>query len=269
LIANVARDAFANRHDLIQLAGEVGFAACCPSEPIEHARIPIRIVCIGNADRIDKRAGLSSHLQKLGQLVPACVVAAIADNDQRFLTPAARLRSLQRLDDRVLKRRHSFGRCPGDRAFEFLGAISEPYRVRQAQSYFLVEVDYEHLVFRVARVDKSPGCGDHMRKLRLHAPAVIDYQTHRHWNIFVPEQPDGLPDTVFVNSKVLLAQIGDRAASTVASGSMQHPEVDTHGKFVWSSVLTFASRRKLRFGSARETDEEMYRESEDDRDARR
>src|SRR5207247_10423792 len=53
---------------------------------------------------------------------------------------------------------------------------------------------YEHLVFRVAGLQESPSGSDHIGKLPPHASAVVDNQSHSDRNVFVPEQPDGLPE---------------------------------------------------------------------------
>ena len=63
-------------------------------------------------------------------------------------------------------------------------------------------------------------------KLRPHASAVVDNQSHGNRDVLVPEQADGLPDAVFVDLEILLAQIGDKPALPVAYRGVQHHEID-------------------------------------------
>jgi hypothetical protein len=44
--------------------------------------------------------------------------------------------------------------------------------------------------------------------------------SHGDRNIFVPEKPDDLQYAALVNSKILLAQIGDKAALAVGHGGV-------------------------------------------------
>ena len=92
----------------------------------------------------------------------------------------------------------------------------------------LIEVDDKHPVFRVARSYERSGGRDHLAQLRPHASAVIDNQSDGHGDVFVPEQPYGLPDAVLVNLKIALAQAGDKAALTVENRGMQHHQVHVH-----------------------------------------
>src|SRR6185436_1449024 len=50
LIANLARDAFADRRDTSEFVGEEGFSAGCAGETAEHAGVPVGILIIEDAD---------------------------------------------------------------------------------------------------------------------------------------------------------------------------------------------------------------------------
>ena len=84
----------------------------------EHGRIPVGIVGIEDADGVHQSAGLLRHLQNLGQAVCAGVVAAIADDDQHFLVPAAGLQALLRLR----RSRRRAPSCPVAGVFEMARA---------------------------------------------------------------------------------------------------------------------------------------------------
>src|ERR1017187_4932032 len=174
-----------------------------------------------------------------------------------FFFGAAGPQSVARLEDGVVKRRHARGGCVGDGAPEVLGAIAEREVVGQAEGHLLVEVDDEHLVFGTAGLYERPGRRDHIRHLRAHASTVVDNQSHGDRNVFVAEQADGLANAVFVNLKILLAQIGSEAAFSVAHGGVQHHEIDVHGNLVGWRTLRFDGGRRLRLGNARETDQQQ------------
>ena len=204
-----------------------------------------------------------ASLQDFGQRVRTRVIAAVADDDQHLLLMGARLQSLARLEDRVVKRRSARGRCVGNRAPEVLGPVAERQVVGQAETHLLVEVDDKHLVLGAAGLHERPGARNHIRKLRPHAPAVVDHQSHRDRNVFVPEQADGLPDAVFVNLKVLFAQIGGKPPFAVAHRGVQQHQIDVYRKPV---RLTVDRPRRLRFDPARKTDQEQQREHQRVRD---
>ena len=66
--------------------------------------------------------------------------------------------------------------CPFRRQYRTVALPSELNREWQAQSHFLIEVHYEHLVVRVAGSHEGPGRRDHIRKLAEYASAVVDDQ---------------------------------------------------------------------------------------------
>src|SRR5512140_2122245 len=109
--------------------------------------------------------------------------------------------------------------------------MGEAHRAGEPEGHILIEVDDEHLVVLIAGPHERAGAGNHIRDLRPHAPAVIDNQAYRDRNIFVAEQPDGLPDAVFIELKILLAEIGDQATLAVADRSLQNYQVDVYGDF--------------------------------------
>jgi hypothetical protein len=51
---------------------------------------------------------------------------------------------------------------------------------------------------------------------------VVDNQSHGDRNILVPEEPDRLRYTVFIDLKIPLAQIGHKATLPVGYGGVQH-----------------------------------------------
>src|ERR1019366_1919665 len=80
-------------------------------------------------------------------------------------------------------------------------------------------------------------------------------------DVFVTEQADGLADAVFVNRKILLAQVGSEAAFGIAHGGVQHDEIDVDGDL--ERTLSFLGRRCLkRLGAARQSDQQQRRESQ-------
>ena len=101
-------------------------------------------------------------------------------------------------------------------------------------------------------VDKTLGGGGHLGKFRVHAAAVVDNQSHGDRNVFVLEQADALKHAVFVNLKILLAQIGGESALAVAHGSLQHHQVDVHRESVRFRGLAIERRRLLGSGRAPE-----------------
>jgi hypothetical protein len=58
---------------------------------------------------------------------------------------------------------------------------------------------------------------------------VVDNQSHGDWNVFVLEEADSLQYTVLANFKILLVQIGDKAALTIGDRSVQHHQSNVYG----------------------------------------
>ena len=74
-----------------EVFGEESFAAGGARQALEHTRVAVRIVFVEYAYGVDDGVGLPGQFHDLGQAARAGVVAAIADHDQHFLIPAARL----------------------------------------------------------------------------------------------------------------------------------------------------------------------------------
>src|ERR1017187_1180669 len=94
LMANVPRDAPADGDHFAEPSGKKGFASRGLCQALEHTRVPVRIVFVEYTHRIDDGAGSLGQFHDLGQAMRAHVVTAIADDNQHFLIPAARLRFL-------------------------------------------------------------------------------------------------------------------------------------------------------------------------------
>jgi hypothetical protein len=120
------------------------------------------------------------------------------------------------------------------------------------QGHVLVEIDNEYLVIR-----------DHIRELLTHASAIVDNAFDGNRSVFAPEQPDGLPNVVFVDLKILLGQIRDEAALPVAYARVQLHQVHVHGHPIGSQGLTLKVRPGLR---CRAGDKERLREHHSMRD---
>ena len=90
-MANVARDAFANRHHLIELLVERRPRRQLPER--DAGALPDsgpRSVIVEDADGVDERARFLGSLQNLRQPACAGIVAAIADDDENFPVAACR-----------------------------------------------------------------------------------------------------------------------------------------------------------------------------------
>ena len=85
---------------------------------------------------------------------------------------------------------------------------------------------------------------------------MVDNQSHGDWNVFVPEQLDGLPDAVFVDLKILFAEIARKPAFGIAHRGVQDHEIDVYGNPVRPRALFLRCRNILRFEPARETCQE-------------
>ena len=196
---------------------------------LQHTRIPVRIVFVEDTYGVDDGAGLLGHLHDLGQAVRARVVAAVADRRSALSYPGC-LPAIAPAPWRSRRRAPScpWRVCSAIARSSSAELIGEADRAGQAQRHVLVEVDDEHLVFRIAGPHEGPGGGNHLREFRPHASAVVDNQSHGDRNIFVPEQPDALPHTVLVDLKILLAQIGDKPTLPVGHRGVQHHQVDVH-----------------------------------------
>src|SRR5689334_108366 len=96
----------------------------------------------------------------------------------------------------------------------------------------LIEVDEEHLVFRVAGGREGQRCRDHLGSLGTHAAAVVDDKTHSHGNVFVTEMPDRLRNAVLKNLKRTFGQSGNRSTATVKHRSVQYYLSNVHTKGV-------------------------------------
>ena len=57
---------------------------------------------------------------------------------------------------------------------------------------------------------------------------MVDNQSHGYRNVFVPEEPDALRHAVFIDFKILLAQIRYKATLPVGDRSVQHYQGHVH-----------------------------------------
>ena len=134
----------------------------------------------------------------------ARVVAAIADHDQGLLFPAAQADLFQRLEDRIVQRGLTAQWRLSDDGFQLIEAISEMDCASKAGIHPLIEGDYKHFVFGVARFEKSSRGRDYFVHLRAHASAVVDHEAHGDRNVLMAEHTDGLPHAVLIHLEILL-----------------------------------------------------------------
>ena len=258
-MTDVSGDPFADRHYFGELLRKEGFAAGLLRQTPEHRRIPIRILIVEDADGVDDGAGPGGEFHDLRQAARTRIVSTVADDHQHLPVPVAGLQFRQPLGDGVVQSRLASGRRPRDCGFEFGGGSGEPHPVRQTQRHLLVEVDDEHLVFRVAGTHKSPGCGRNLREFLPHRRAVVDDQPRRDRNVFILEKADVLPYAILENFKVLLAQVMDEAAFPIADGRVQDHQGNVHRDS--QRVFVVLPGRSLVAGGTRQDEQKKDQES--------
>jgi hypothetical protein len=117
---------FANIIDLRGLAGEKCFASGCLRQPFKYSRIGVRVALREHANRIDDGARLLRHSRDASQCMRAGIVAAIADQHQHFVVPAAQLKLFESGGDRIVKSSLAISGRSGDRGFEIGRVVGEP-----------------------------------------------------------------------------------------------------------------------------------------------
>src|SRR5690348_7752553 len=230
LVPNIAGDALADLHRFTGFRGKESFASGLVGQTAEHLRISVRIIFTEDANRVDYGARFFRHFEHAVQTGMARVIAAVADDDQRFLISLAFLQAPQSLYDGVIKRGRAHRRGAPDRAPELIGAIAELRPARQAQRHVLVEVHHEHLVLGVAGPDERPGGGGYLAEFLPHAPTVVDDQADGDGRVFVPEQTNRLKSAVLVKLKIVLFEARNGLTRPVSYRGLQHHQVKLHGK---------------------------------------
>ncbi len=111
---DILRDFLANRHHLTRRLRRKRFPAADARNPFQHTRLPVRIVRVEQANRVDGGMRLDDHTHDLLEVVnPAPVIAAIGNQHQRFLVATLQFQSAvaQRFRDGVGATRHPALQC--------------------------------------------------------------------------------------------------------------------------------------------------------------
>src|SRR5262249_38937765 len=85
----------------------------------------------------------------------------------------------------------------------------------------VVEAVNEHLVLGIGGFDHRQGRGVHSLYLVAHAPAVIDDQTHRYWDVFPAKIADLLVDAILCDLEARLWQACNQLPPFIDHTDMQ------------------------------------------------
>ena len=89
----------------------------------------------------------------------------------------------------------------------------------------VIEIDYKHLVLRIAGARKCHRCGDYVGAFRAHASAVINKNANRDRDIFMTEVLDLLQYAVFIDLEIVFVEPGDQSIMPVKNCRAQNDHV--------------------------------------------
>jgi len=107
--ADLPGDFSANRNHACRIRRKVGFSSADRCEVLQESGFAIRVFRVIKSDRIDcgdTSFDLPKHIRVR---MAAGVVAAIADDNQRFLVTAPHCQLLETFDNRIIERGFAFG----------------------------------------------------------------------------------------------------------------------------------------------------------------
>src|ERR1039458_7744375 len=101
----------------------------------------------------------------------------------------------------------------------------------------LVEIDYEYLILWIAGACKCQGSSDHIRALRAHTAAVVNYQANCDRDIFVTKGLNWLKNFILVDLEVFLYESRDRSAFMVPHSCLQDNQVHIRSDRVRTNLV--------------------------------
>ena len=158
----------------------------------------------------------------------AGVVAAVADDNQRFFVPMAKPQMVESLRHRVVKRGSSPCGNGRDGFLKFRGVVRERFSIEQLEPDLIVEIHDEHLVLRIAGLSKGRNRCGHFRELGAHAAAVVNHQAHGHRRVAALKQGDFLQSSVLVHLEVFQIKPGNEIVVRVGHSNGQHDQFRLH-----------------------------------------
>src|SRR5438270_3491783 len=161
-----------------------------------------RRILIKYSDRVNLHIALPHHSPQFSFGIPASVIAAIGDNQQRlpFILRLLQLvhAQINRVDQRrpVLRLQHHHPRLN----------IVHIRRVVHNHRRPVVEPHHEKLILRIRCPQKFAQSLARPLELRVHAPAQVEDDPNGHRSIFRRKTLDHLSDIVVVNLKIFLLE---------------------------------------------------------------
>ena len=101
----------------------------------------------------------------------------------------------------------------------------------------VIEIDYKHLVLRIAGARKCHRCGDYVGAFRAHASAVINKNANRDRDIFMTEVLDLLQYAVFMNLEIVFVEPGDESIMPVKNCRAQNDHVGIQLEGVLAAII--------------------------------
>ena len=151
----------------------------------DHPFVVLAVIVTENADGVNRGIRLLGHLHRVLKCFAAGVVVAVGDHEQHALVLVPLLQMVERTDHGVVERRAAARIDSRERFIQFL-LIAREILV-QVQIILVVEIHHERFVLRIAGLNERERCVVHLRALLAHAAAIVDYQAHRHRNVFAGE----------------------------------------------------------------------------------
>jgi hypothetical protein len=193
----------------------------------QEARLRFPIVGIEHADCIDDDVSAERGIENLCEGGPACVVAAVADDDQHLPRPVSLLQSLQSHGDRVEERRLASCQRAVERAAQLLVVARERLPGRQAGPDLFIEMEREDFVRGIAGIGERQSGRDDAVAAALHAAAAVDHQADGDGCVFVLEELNRLRPAVLEHGERLAGKSADEPGPLVDDADAQHDELRT------------------------------------------
>ena len=127
----------------------------------------------------------------------------------------------ERADDSVVKRRAAARVDPRKSVVQLLGVAGEI--AFGVEIIFVIEVDDESLVLRIAGIHERKRRGIYLSALFAHAAAIVNDKAHGHGNIVTRENGNFCSTFVFENAKAALIEAGNKFTAAI-----RHSHVKNH-----------------------------------------
>src|ERR1700690_377279 len=194
----------------------------------KNGRVYVSIF-VNQCDGIDEHLRLLGGCEKLGEFLLAGVVSSVTNDNQRFCDGMAELQVKETFRHGVVEGGATASVDGEDRFGEFAGIVGEWLAAEKFHRNIIVKINDEHLVLRIAGLREGSNRRGNFGKLRGHAAAVVNNQTHSDGSIALLKKNEFLEAAVFIDTEVLLVEPENDIAVCVRNTDGQNNQIRFNG----------------------------------------